>query len=101
MKCCKKIGWDTLENRRKIARLCLMYKFFHKDSKIDVEDIILKPCYIGRNDHSKKIRRIQSRLLPYHNSFFPKTIREWNTLSDGIVQAATIGDFKKMLHHSE
>ena len=38
----QKIGWDTLENRRKISRLCLMYKFFHKDSKLDVEDMICR-----------------------------------------------------------
>ena len=89
------IGWDTLEHRRKVARLCHMFKFYDS-SRPDIENIILRPNYIGRNDHPKKIRRIQSRLLPYHNSFFPKTIREWNQLSVDLVTKETVNDFKAM-----
>ena len=95
-----KLGWDVLETRRKIARLALMFNMYHGNSRVDVSNIILGPCYIGRNDHQKKIRRLQSRILPYHNSFFPKTIRDWNGLPADVIQAENVDEFKKTLKHS-
>ena len=91
------IGWDTLEARRKVSRLCFLFKLYHDDSRHDTENIILRPDYIGRNDHPKKIRRIQSRLLLYHNSFFPKTIREWNQLDINLAAIETLSYFKAIL----
>ena len=91
------IGWKSLETRLREARLCLMFKLYHGDMKLDVSNIIYKPHYMGRNDHEKKIRRIQSRLLSYHNSFFPKTVRDWNTLSSGLVETNSVVEFKKLL----
>ena len=90
------IGWEILESRRKEARLCLLFKMYHNRSKFDVSNIILDPCYVGRNDHRKKIRRLQSRILPYHTSFFPKTIRDWNRLSQNTMNVESLKDFKKM-----
>ena len=91
------IGWDTLEARRKVSRLCFLFKLYHDDSRHDTDNIIIRPDYIGRNDHPKKIRRIQSRLLSYHNSSFPKTIREWNQLDINLAAIETLSDFKAML----
>ena len=65
--------------------------------KLDVSNIIYKPHYMGRKDHEKKIRIIQSRLLSYHNSFFPKTVRDWNTLSSGLVETNSVVEFKELL----
>ena len=92
-----KIGWKPLEIRRKESRLCLLYKMYNGEIREDVSGIICQPCYMGRSDHPKKIRRIQSRLLPYHQSFFPRTIRDWNNLPRGVMGARTLGEFKEML----
>ena len=91
------IGWDTLEIRRKVSRLCFLFKLYHGECKLDCNDIILEPCFKGRGDHRKKIRRIQSRLLPYHNSFFPRTIREWNMLPARMLEIESAQDFRKLL----
>ena len=93
-----RIGWKALENRRNESRLCFMFKLYHGHTKLDVRDIITEPSYVGKNDHQKKIRRLQSRLLPYHSSFFPKTIRDWNLLQSIIVEAGCVEEFKKMLN---
>ena len=92
------IGWQVLEARRRIARLCFMFKLYHGNINIDTSSVMLEPSYVGRNDHRKKIRRLQSRLLPYHNSFFPKTIRDWNRLSTEIIEAESVMDFKNMFN---
>ena len=84
-------------SRRKVSRTVLLFKLYHDDSRHDTENIIRRPDYIGRNDHPKKIRRIQSRLLLYHNSFFPKTIREWNQIHINLAAIETLSDFKAML----
>ena len=89
------IGWNLLETRRKIARLCLMFNIYHGCGNLG--NHIEKPYYVSRNDHQKKIRRIQSQLLSYYSSFFPKTIREWNQLNGETIQATTIQEFKAML----
>ena len=91
-----RIGWKTLEIRRKINRLSIMFKMHHGTSKLNVSNVILEPNYIGRHDHRRKIRRIQSRLLPYHNSVFPRTIREWNNLSAAVLEIESFNEFKKM-----
>ena len=91
-----RIGWNTLESRRKINRLSILFKLYHRSCKLDVSNIILKPNYIGRHDHQRKIRRVQSRLLPYHNSFFPRTIREWNCLSAAVLDIETVNEIKRM-----
>ena len=91
------IGWDTLEIRRKVSRLCFLFKLYHGDCKLACNDIILESCYKERSDHRKKIRRIQSRLLPYHNSFFPRTIREWNMLPARMLEIESAQDFRKLL----
>ena len=75
-----KIGWKPLEIRCKESLLYLLYKMYNSEIREDVSDIICQPCYKGRSGHPKKIRRIQLRLLPYHQSFFPRTIHDWNNL---------------------
>ena len=73
-----------------------MFKMYHGSSKLDISNANLEPNYIGRHDHRRKIRRMQSRLLPYHNSFFPRTIREWNSLSGALLEIESVDEFKKM-----
>ena len=91
------IGWISLESRRKEARLCQMYKIFHGQMNVDVSSILCQPTYVGRNDHQKKVMRLQSRTLCYHNSFFPKTIREWNGLAADTMGAESLQEFKKAM----
>ena len=92
------IGWDDLATRRKAARLRTMFNLYHGNSKLDVSDILLEPWYVGRSDHCKKIRRIPSRLLFYHNSFFPRTIREWNTIPQNMIETENAKEFQRSLN---
>ena len=91
----EELGWDTLDDRRKLSRLCLFKKMelskkAHNENKL--EDVLVQPYlyellpgtvsdrsgYVLRN--AGKIDNVKSRLIISYNSFIPKTIRDWNTL---------------------
>ncbi len=92
------LGWNTLEQRRKLARLSLFYKMQHKPC---TGDIICADCRNGvevppylmnlvpdtvgvrvryRLRNADEIRTIRTKKVKVYNSFLPKTIREWNSL---------------------
>ena len=50
-------GWETLTQRRLIARLCALYKAYTGSRAWkSIGDRLLGPCYLGRDDHNLKIR---------------------------------------------
>jgi hypothetical protein len=45
-----------------------------------IGDILLKPCYLSREDHNKKIRTRKQRTDVGKYSFVNRTIKHWNQL---------------------
>ncbi len=115
----EELGWDSLEDRRKLSRLCLFKKMelskkVHNENRLD--DTLVQPYlyelvpgtvgdrsgYILRN--AGKIDNVKSRLVISYNSFVPKTVRDWNSLfiaywqiedtDTSIQNASTIESFK-------
>ncbi len=89
------LGWDTLDDRRKLSRLCLFKKMqLSKQAVTDnkPDNILVQPYlfdllpgtvgdrsgYVLRN--AAKVDNVKTRLIVSYNSFIPKTIRDWNTL---------------------
>ena len=89
------LEWPTLECRRQVARLTLFYKMYCNIIPLDVSTVVTPPAHIGVRDHRCKVNRVPSRCLSYHMSFFPRTIRDWNSLSSDIVQSETVGTFRQ------
>ena len=82
----KELNWDTLETRRKKARLTRMYKLSHNLININAEShLIPHPETRTRGSHPRKyfIPRASKDILKF--SFFPRTINEWNSLPKEIV----------------
>jgi len=50
-------GWETLAQYKLIARICALFKTYtgRRAWKV-IGDIILKPCYLSKEDHNRKIR---------------------------------------------
>ena len=44
---------------------------------------------------------IRARTAIYYNSFLPATIRDWNSLSKGVLSARSVPCFKKLLQHMD
>ena len=71
-------GWESLQDRRQIFRLSLLYKAHHGLVDID-KATYLKPCDSRIRNHTGFYQEHTEHEV-YHNSFFPRTIREWNRL---------------------
>ena len=84
------LGWSTLQTRRTIARLTMLYKITNNMVQVDFgklpksqEPKLRAPGKRDRRQHSRQLARLQC-LRDYRcNSFLPRTIRDWNnTLND-------------------
>jgi hypothetical protein len=73
--------WETLTERRKISRLCALYKAYTGERAWKaVGDRSQTPCYLSRSDHGKKIRSRKQRTNIGKYSFVDRTIQLWNQL---------------------
>ena len=88
----KLLNWPTLEKRRQVARLTLMYKCVTNQAAIDI------PCYVHhqsslktRASHPLKFIPLQPSCDTYKYSFWPRTIIDWNSLpSDYLTMDSTV-----------
>jgi hypothetical protein len=90
------LGWQTLEERRKKAKVALCYKIIHS-----LVDIPMHPHLVlntrNTRGHGCKLLVPQTRLAIYRNTYFPSTITLWNALPETLVAAPTIDVFQASL----
>lgn len=87
------LKWETLELRREKRRLEMLYKIHHELVGISKEN--LKPrSYRSRHSHQLAYE-IPSSATDYHRySFYPRTIRKWNSIPVDILNAKSLAEFK-------
>ena len=95
----KSLKWENLEDRRKSARLSMLFKIQHDLIDIDRQQ------YLTLNDSrtqckNKRLYQERSSTDTYGQSFFPKTIRDWNRLPTNTTSADTIEGFRAALKSS-
>ena len=88
------LKWPSLEDRRKISRLILLFKIVRKLFIVPDRCLLASaPLESNRSHHSLKLAHIQSRI---EYSFLSRTITAWNNLYiqdiDKINLAATFKD---------
>lgn len=92
------LGWETLEIRRKKLRLKMFHNIFHTRTCIDKDKYIFPPLYISsRIDHTNKVREYKCRTQSFRNTFFPRTISEWNRLTNDVATMNSNAAFYSML----
>jgi hypothetical protein len=73
--------WETLVQRRKIARICALFKVYTGERAWkSMRDRLKGPCYLGRDDHDRKIRVRKKKTEIGKYSFVTRTIEIWNQL---------------------
>ena len=92
----KDLGWQSLQERRAISRLSLMYKIVHGLSEVQLPNLMRK-TRTTRSASGKGFRNVRSNKDCYRSSFLPRTIPEWNNLPDKIRNAPSLDSFKNLL----
>ena len=88
------LEWQSLENRRKAARLANLYKIRNGELHVTAGDKQLIPARSSRA-HSLMFKHLTSRTEIYKNSYFPKTIANWNALPPAVIEAPSTPSFKE------
>ena len=90
------LGWQSLEARRAVSRLSLMYKIAY--GLVDVESqILVRSGRPTRQSQGQHYRNILAPKSCYRASFFPRTVPEWNHLSPHIRNASSVDCYKSTL----
>ncbi|PNF35361.1 hypothetical protein B7P43_G02575 [Cryptotermes secundus] len=78
--------WESLAQRRMIARMCSLYKAYSGDRAWkDIGDRLQASYDVSRVDHLRKIRAKKIRTDVGKFSFVNRTIADWNQLPEGVI----------------
>ena len=88
------LDWDCLAQRRKISRVCALFKA-HKGERAwkTIKDRLRAPRDLSRVDHKWEIRARNQRKDVGIYSFVNRTITDWNQLTEGQIGALTSNTF--------
>ena len=92
-----KLDWKPLHERRRENRLILMYKIVNDLIAIPAETHITKNTGKTRSSTTNKIKVYSCKTDIFKNSFIPRTILDWNNLSEKCTTAKSIEIFKEEL----
>ena len=73
----------------------LLYKIVH--NLIDISPVDLIPVTSNTRGHDQRFHHIYARTNQYSNSFFPRSIRLWNSLPPDLIQQQSLQILKYQL----
>jgi len=77
---------ETLAQRRLLARICALFDAYTgRQAWKAIGNRILKPCYLTKDDHNRKIRTKKRRTDFGKYSFTKKNIKSCNQLPAGLL----------------
>jgi hypothetical protein len=91
------LGWQSLEFRRLLSQTTLFYKIHTGLVDIAFPDMV-QPTHstTTRHHHEHKLQHIQTNLLVFHYSLFPRLIYVWNNLPPKAITATDVESFQKL-----
>jgi len=79
-------GWETLAQHRLIPRICALFKACTRgEAWKAIGDRLLKPCYLSREDHNRKVMTRNQRTGVGKYFFIIRSIKSWNQLPAGLL----------------
>ena len=79
------LGWPTLQQRRKEARLTTMYKIMNGQTNLELPPYAKPKQRQTRQYHPKKFINIASNSNTYKFSFVARTLSDWNLIPANII----------------
>ena len=95
----EQLEWTTLEERRKHSRLLMMYKLKNNIVRFDASSKLIPNERPSRNNNEQALRIPSCKTTARKDSFYPRTIKEWNTLPNCTVSAPSPESFKAQFRH--
>ena len=95
-----KINWQPLQQRRKIKRLTHFFKAANNLSPVEIPEYVSRPVRHSTRSHDQAYIQLRASTDQYKNSFLPRTIRDWNALSQDLVQSKTADEFSSRLQRA-
>jgi len=92
------LQWDPLQVRRKSHRLTSFYKIVNGQLDINHSSFITPKITRNRRGHSIQFQQQRASTDAFANSFFIRTIPEWNQLLTTTVNQPSVNSFKSALH---
>ncbi|MEW8546433.1 MAG: reverse transcriptase domain-containing protein, partial [Candidatus Thiodiazotropha sp.] len=95
------LGWESLQSRRDKHKLVIFYKIMNGLTPSYLSDLV--PPFIRDATHynlrnSNHTQTLHANTNLYFNSYFPSTIRAWNSLPEDTKQATSVSSFKYLLN---
>ena len=90
------LGWPSLEARRRVSRLCMLYKMANGLVLMTTRTLLIPYPYLtmGMPPHSfTPLDKLPPKLY-YSMSFFPRTVDEWNQLPQSVAAAPSLEAFR-------
>ncbi|KAI8479428.1 hypothetical protein Bbelb_428470 [Branchiostoma belcheri] len=93
------LEWETLQQRRRKARLTTFYKLHHGMITVDSRNLptVSQHKRQTRRSHPLTYDMRLCRTTHRQMSFFPRTVAEWNSLPAEVVSAKSLDSFKNKL----
>lgn len=86
----QQLGWCTLQRRREIHRLSTIYNMHYSLVDFDTINYIHPATRLTRNAHPLGYTVPRSRTQQHQQSFFPRTVQQWNSLPQAAVMAPSL-----------
>ena len=93
----EKLELQSLEKRRKISRLTLLYKCIYDIVDVDKYYFKFSKEMCTRNSHKFKLQVPKSTKDVFKYSFFTRTASDWNNLPPNIPMIPSLDRFKEEL----
>ena len=93
----QQLQWPTLQERRAASKMVMMYRIVNKF--VAVPTTFLIPTAAIVRGHNQRFLIPFARTQAYQHSFFPDTIRLWNSLPSSIAACSSVNTFKTELQN--
>ena len=90
------LSWPTFQYHRKWMHLSLLYKSINHLTTLKIPNYFTH-IYTSTRIHHQRSNFTNIRTNSYMNSYFPRTIREWNALPLNIIKSPSLNLFQHQL----
>ena len=74
----EQLEWTTLQERRTLSRLLMMYKLKNNIVRVDASSKLIPNERPSRNNNEQALHIPSCKTTARQDSFYPRTIKEWN-----------------------